>query len=109
MDLRAIATPTTVPLTLLLSQTRIFYTMAHDGSLPLVLAKLHSQTTTPWVSTLISGIFCALISGICPVDILGETTSTSALITYILIHISVVIMRLTHRNISRDLRIPLGA
>lgn len=39
------------------------------------------------------GTFCAIISGILPVDILGETASISALITYFFVHIEVMLVR----------------
>ncbi|CAF2982145.1 unnamed protein product [Rotaria sp. Silwood2] len=109
MDLGAIASLTTVALIVMLSQTRLFYAMAHDGLLPPIFARIHSQTTTPWASILICGVFCAIFSGICPVDILGETTSISALITYIFVHITVIVMRYTHRDMQRSFQVPFGS
>ena len=61
MDLGAIAALTTVALTLLLSQTRIFYAMALDGLLPSIFAKIHSHTETPWISIIISGKHCFIL------------------------------------------------
>ena len=55
MDLGAIASYTTVGLTVMLSQTRIFYAMAHDGLLPSFFIKIHKTTKTPWISIIISG------------------------------------------------------
>jgi APA family basic amino acid/polyamine antiporter len=55
MDLGAIASLTTVALTSLLAQTRIFYAMAHDGLLPPFFARIHSRTKVPWISIIISG------------------------------------------------------
>jgi APA family basic amino acid/polyamine antiporter len=55
MDLGAIVSLATVALTVLLSQTRIFYAMAHDGLLPPFFAKIHRRTETPWISTIITG------------------------------------------------------
>jgi len=55
MDLGGIAALTTVTLTMLLSQTRIFYAMALDGLLPSVFARVHSRTEAPWISIIISG------------------------------------------------------
>ena len=83
--------------------------MAHDGLLPPVFAKIHPHTKTPWISIIISGsysfivsrgsktaiilgTFCAVFSGLLPVDIVGDTSSLSALITYIFVHISVVVV-----------------
>ncbi|CAF1371989.1 unnamed protein product [Adineta steineri] len=101
MDLGAIASLTSVALTALLSQTRIFYAMAKDNLLPSFFAKIHSRTETPWVSTIISGIFCAVFSGICPVDIVGQTSSVSALFIYFFVHIEVLVMRYTHKGLQR--------
>ncbi|CAF4477903.1 unnamed protein product [Rotaria sp. Silwood2] len=109
MELGAIASLTTVALTVMLSQTRIFYAMAHDGLLPPVFAKILKTTATPWISILISGVFCAVFSGICPVDILGETTSISALISYIFVHITVIVMRYSHRDMPRTFEVPFGS
>ncbi|CAF1063738.1 unnamed protein product [Adineta steineri] len=101
MDLGAIASLTSVALTALLSQTRIFYAMAKDNLLPSFFAKIQSRTETPWVSTIISGIFCAVFSGICPVDIVGQTSSVSALLLYFFVHIEVLVMRYTHKDLQR--------
>jgi APA family basic amino acid/polyamine antiporter len=57
MDLGAITALTTVALMGLLSQNRIFYAIANDGLLPPVFAKIRSHT--PWISTIISGIYCS--------------------------------------------------
>ncbi|CAF0947864.1 unnamed protein product [Adineta ricciae] len=109
MDIGAIVSLATVALTMLLAQTRIFYAMAHDRLLPPIFARIYSNTKTPWISILISGTICALISGVCPIDILGETTSISALIVYFFVHISVIVMRYTHKNMPRSFRVPFGA
>jgi APA family basic amino acid/polyamine antiporter len=60
MNLAIIAALTTVALTTLLSQIRIFYAMANDGLLPPFFARIHSNT--PWISTIISGISCLSLS-----------------------------------------------
>ncbi|CAF4114926.1 unnamed protein product, partial [Adineta steineri] len=101
MDLGAIASLTTVALVMLLSQTRIFYAMAKDNLLPSFFAKIHSRTETPWVSTIISGIFCAVFSGIFPVDVVGEASTVSALFIYFFVHIEVLVMRYTHKGLQR--------
>jgi APA family basic amino acid/polyamine antiporter len=55
MTLGAIASLTTVAITVLLAQSRIFYAMAHDGLLPPIFAWIHHRTLTPWISTIICG------------------------------------------------------
>ncbi|CAF3896491.1 unnamed protein product [Rotaria sp. Silwood1] len=56
-----------------------------------------------------AGIFCAALSGICPVDILGKTTAIGALITYTFVHITVIVMRFTHRDMQRIFQVPFGS
>ena len=56
MDLGAIAALATVALSVFLSQTRIFYAMAHDGLLPSFFHKTYRRTAVPWVSTIICGL-----------------------------------------------------
>jgi APA family basic amino acid/polyamine antiporter len=55
LALGAIVSITTVAITILLSQSRIFYAMAHDGLLPPIFARVHKRTKTPWVSIIICG------------------------------------------------------
>jgi len=55
LTLGAIASLTTVAITILLTQTRIFYAMAQDGLLPPFFARVNKRTQTPWVSITISG------------------------------------------------------
>jgi APA family basic amino acid/polyamine antiporter len=55
LTLGAIASLTTVAITVLLAQSRIFYAMAHDGLLPLIFARIHHRTLTPWISIIICG------------------------------------------------------
>ena len=109
IDLGALAALATVALTMLLSQTRIFFAMASDGLLPNVFARISLHTRSPWISIVISGniffrlfygmsssvflgTFCAIMSGVFPVDIIGETTSISALIIYLFVHIEVIVV-----------------
>jgi APA family basic amino acid/polyamine antiporter len=57
LTLGAIASLTTVAITILLAQTRIFYAMAHDGLLPPIFARIHHYTKTPWISIIICGTY----------------------------------------------------
>jgi APA family basic amino acid/polyamine antiporter len=113
IDLGAIAGLTSVALVSLLGQSRVFYSMAHDGLLPEVFARIHPRTKTPWVSTIIignnfhffllvklfnlafySGIACAIFAAVFPLGILGEMTSIGTLVAFFLVHMAVIIVSL---------------
>lgn len=109
IDLGAIAGLTSVALVSLLGQSRVFYSMAHDGLLPEIFAKIHPRTKTPWISTIIIGVACAIFAAVFPLGILGEMTSIGTLVAFFLVHIAVIIVSSVRSGndlfakISRDL------
>ena len=38
-------------------QTRVFFVMARDGLLPAKLSTVHPRFKTPWIVTLVTGLF----------------------------------------------------
>src|SRR4029450_10765063 len=72
IKLGAIAGMTSVMLVMLLGQPRIFYAMSQDGLLAPTFRKVHPKYKTPYVGTLITGAFAALVAGLFPVKLLGE-------------------------------------
>ena len=95
-------------LVMLMGQPRIFYAMARDGLFPAFAARLHPTRGTPVVTTLISGTACAVMGGLLPISVLGELTSIGTLFAFVLVSISVTIMRLTRPNAPRAFRVPGG-
>ncbi|KAJ2376702.1 hypothetical protein IW150_001822 [Coemansia sp. RSA 2607] len=108
IELGAICGLTSVILILLMGQPRIFFTMARDGLFPKILGRLHSRFKTPYVPTLVSGVVCAALAGVLPVDILGDMTSVGTLLAFILVNIGVIVMRYTHPDAERGFRVPGG-
>ena len=82
--------------------------MAHDGLLPPVAAKVHRRFGTPHVTTITTGLVCAVAGGILPIDILGELTSIGTLFAFVLVSLGVMILRLKHPEIPRAFRVPGG-
>lgn len=102
----ALAGLTTAILVLLYGQTRIFYTMAHDGLLPPIFAKLHPKFRTPAVSQVLVGVVVALAAGLFPIDILGEMVSIGTLAAFALVCLSVIYMRGMYPDLERPFRAP---
>jgi APA family basic amino acid/polyamine antiporter len=63
---------TSVILVLMYGQTRIFYTMARDGLLPKVFARVHPKFRTPWINTLVVGLAVAFAAGFFDINFLGD-------------------------------------
>ena len=84
---------TSVILVSLLGQPRIFFAMAKDGLLPDTFAKIHPKYGTPHITTWITGISCAIIAGLFPLNLLGELISIGTLLAFALVCAGVQIGR----------------
>ncbi len=102
----ALAGLTSVVLVMIMGQTRIFYTMANDGLLPKSFSKIHPKYHTPHVTTIITGFFAAIISGILPIGILGELVSIGTLLAFVIVCASVIVLRKTNPNAQRPFKVP---
>jgi APA family basic amino acid/polyamine antiporter len=108
VEIGAIAGLSSVMLVMLLGQPRIFYSMARDGLFPPIGAKVHPKYGTPYVTTIITGVLCAVCGGALPIDILGELTSVGTLFAFVLVSLGVMILRLKRPDIPRAFKVPGG-
>jgi basic amino acid/polyamine antiporter, APA family len=104
----AIAGLSSVVLVLMYGQTRIFYTMARDGLLPPVLAKVHPRYRTPWINTLVVGLFTAAAAGFASLDALADLTNVGSLAAFALVCITVLYLRVTAPDMHRPFRAPFS-
>jgi APA family basic amino acid/polyamine antiporter len=105
----AFAGLSSVMLVLLYGQTRIFYTMARDGLLPSVFAKVNQKTQTPVLNTIVVGVIAAGFAGFTSLDFLGDTTNVGTLMAFMLICVTVVYLRFARPNMHRPFKIPTWA
>ena len=93
-------------LVLLYGQSRIFATMANDGLLPPVFARIHPKLGTPWISQLIIGIGVAAVAATTPIDTLGKLVGAGTLFAFILVCIAVIYLRRVEPHTPRPFRTP---
>ncbi len=106
VKLGALAGLTTAILALLYGQTRVFFTMANDGLLPPVFAKLHDRYRTPAVSQILVGFVVAFAAGLLPIEVLGEMVSIGTLAAFALVCVAVIHLRKSHPELHRPFRAP---
>ncbi|MDR3194768.1 MAG: amino acid permease [Tannerella sp.] len=102
----AIAGLSSVILVLLLGQSRIFYIMSKDGLLPPLFSRVNEKYGTPHYSTLMTGVSCCIIAGLLPINVLGELVSIGTLMAFVLVCISIIVLRKTRPDVKRPFRTP---
>jgi APA family basic amino acid/polyamine antiporter len=100
---------TSVLLVLMLSQPRVMLALARDGLVPKkFFGSIHPKFRTPWISTIMTGIFVATMAGFLPLSLLAEMTNIGTLFAFLIVCTAVPIMRKTQPNAHRPFRVPLG-
>src|SRR4029079_5881918 len=96
-----------VILVMLLGQSRVFYSMSHDGLLPGAFSQLHKKFRTPFKSNWILFLFVGAIATLLPGDITGDLTSIGTLFAFVVVCVGVWIMRVKQPNVPRPFRVPV--
>jgi APA family basic amino acid/polyamine antiporter len=90
-----------VILVMLLGQSRVFYSMSHDGLVPKIFSDVHPKFRTPYKSNMLFFVFTAAFAGFLPESIVGEMTSIGTLFAFMLVCAGVWIMRVRRPEIPR--------
>ncbi|NTU60229.1 MAG: APC family permease [Deltaproteobacteria bacterium] len=98
--------------TVLAAVPRMLYGMAHAGQVPAVFKWLHPRFRTPWAGILFMFAcpFGMLLTGIATVQAIVTLTVAAAfcwLVSYVIAHLNVVILRRRYPALDRPFRTPL--
>jgi len=89
-----------------MGQPRIFYSMARDGLLPKVMAKVHPKFRTPWVGTILTGTFVATFAAFANIAEVVDLTNIGTLFAFVLVSIGVIVLRYKEPDRHRPFRVP---
>ena len=103
----AFAGTTTVMLTSMLGQIRIFFVMARDRMLPPIVARVNARTRTPVITTLTTGVLVAVLAGVIPIDALLALVNIGTLSAFTIVCIGVLVLRVRKPDAARPFRAPL--
>jgi APA family basic amino acid/polyamine antiporter len=107
IKLGALSGLTSVILVMMMGQTRIFYAMSKDGLLPWFGA-VHKEHGTPYIATILTGLFVAFCGGVMPMSLVGELVSIGTLLAFVLVCIGVPLLRVASPEIKRPFKVPGG-
>ena len=108
VSLGAIIAQTAVMLVLLLGQSRIFFSMARDGLLPMGFARVHPRFKTPYVTTILTGVLAALIAAMVNIDEMVDLTNIGTLFAFTLVCLGVIILRIQEPDKPRAFKVPFN-
>jgi APA family basic amino acid/polyamine antiporter len=95
-----------VILVMLMGQSRVFFSMSHDGLVPKIFSEVHPKFKTPWKANMLFFLFTSGFAGFLPESIVGEMTSIGTLFAFILVCAGVWIMRVRRPEIPRAFVVP---
>ncbi|MFY9753169.1 MAG: amino acid permease [Candidatus Acidiferrales bacterium] len=103
----ALAGLTSVMLVMLLGQTRVLYSMANDGLLPRsFFASVHPKFRTPYKTTILVGFLAAIVGSLVPIDDIGKMVNIGTLFAFVIVCVSVIVLRRTNPGQHRPFRTP---
>ena len=106
IEIGTLAGLATVMLVMLLGQSRVFYSMSRDGLLWPWASKIHPRFRTPYISSMVVGLFVAVLAMLIPLNILDEMVSVGTLLAFVLVSAGVLVMRRTHPELPRPFKTP---
>jgi APA family basic amino acid/polyamine antiporter len=101
-----LAGTTSVALSSLLGQSRIFYVMARDKMLPPAVAKINPRFKTPMITTLFTGVAVAVLALIVPLNNLLNLVNIGTLIAFTVVCAGVLYLRKRKPDLPRSFRVP---
>ena len=96
----------TVMLVMLLGQSRVFYSMSHDGLLPHWAGAVHPRFRTPWISTILVGFFVAVFAALFPLEVLGQLVSIGTLLAFVIVSTGIWVLRRRRPDLPRPFKTP---
>jgi APA family basic amino acid/polyamine antiporter len=98
---------TAVLLVFQLGQPRIFFSMSRDGLLPKAFSKVHPRFKTPYVATILTGLFVGVASSFASLDEMADLCNIGTLSAFVLVCAGIIVLRRRDPLRLRPFKTPL--
>jgi hypothetical protein len=89
-----------------LGQPRIFFSMSRDGLLPAWFSGVHRKFKTPYITTIMTGIFVAFFAAFANINEVVELCNIGTLFAFVLVCLGVILLRVKDPSRPRPFRCP---
>jgi APA family basic amino acid/polyamine antiporter len=97
-----------VMLIMQMATIRVVYSIARDRLLPAFLQKMDPHLGVPLVATWVVGLIDAVGSGLLPIALLAQIANLGTLFVFMMVCVSVIILRFTMPDAARPFKAPFG-
>ena len=104
----AVVAMTAVLLVFQLGQPRILMAMSRDGLLGPWFGKIHPKYRTPYVTTILTGVFVAFFAAVANIDEVVQLTNIGTLFAFVLVCVGILILRVREPDRPRKFRVPFS-
>jgi basic amino acid/polyamine antiporter, APA family len=95
-----------VMLVMLLGQSRVLYSMSHDGLLPPWVSEIHPRFRTPWKTSIVVGTFAAIFASVLSIKDLSALVNIGTLLAFVIVCCGVWVLRVRRPNLERPFKTP---
>ncbi len=106
VSLGAVIAMGSVLLVFQLGQPRIFMSMSRDGLLPPIFSRVHPRFRTPYVGTLVTGLFVGTFAAFANIAEVVDLTNIGTLFAFVLVSAGVIVLRRVEPDRPRPFRAP---
>ncbi len=106
VSLGAVIAMSSVLLVFQLGQPRIFMSMSRDGLLPAFFSRVHPRFRTPYIGTIITGLFVATFAAFANIAEVVDLTNIGTLFAFVLVSAGVIVLRRIDPDRPRPFRAP---
>lgn len=99
------ATANTALISLIVS-SRILFSIARQGELPVLLSRTLPRRCSPWAATLVCTAIAACLLPLGEVEVVAGLTSFSSLVAFAGVNLTVIVLRFKRPTLPRPFRVP---
>lgn len=101
------ATANTVLITLV-ATSRLAFSLARDNEIPAVFARVSRRNQTPWIGAILAFVTAVILLPVGDLKILAELSSFVALLAFLAVNLTLVVLRFRLPDHERPFRVPLS-